>query len=74
MKEANYTAYELEQMADFRKRQSETKRQLNPQLMEEVTLRITIDPKATPGERELRLVTPTGMSNPVFFHVGKLSE
>ena len=74
MKEVKYTEYELAQMADYQKRSSEPKRQLNPQLMEEVTLQITIDPKAALGERELRVITPTGMSNPMFFHVGKLPE
>ena len=74
MAEAKISPYELLQLADYRKREAETKRQLNPQLMEEVTLKITIDPKAAPGERELRVVTQTGMSNPVYFHVGKLTE
>ena len=27
-----------------------------------------------PGERELRIMTPAGASNPLFFHVGTLPE
>jgi hypothetical protein len=35
---------------------------------------ITIDPDAAPGPRELRLVTPRGVSNPLVFHVGQVPE
>ena len=31
-------------------------------------------PDAEPGERELRLATPRGVSNPLVFHVGQLPE
>jgi len=35
---------------------------------------VTIAPDAEPGARELRLVTPRGVSNPMAFHVGQLPE
>jgi hypothetical protein len=35
---------------------------------------ITIAPDAAPGEREIRLVTVRGVSNPLPFHVGQLPE
>ena len=35
---------------------------------------ITVAPDAQPGERELRLGTPRGVSNPLAFHVGQLPE
>jgi len=35
---------------------------------------LTITPNAEPGEREIRLVTPRGVSNPLPFHVGQLAE
>ena len=35
---------------------------------------ITISPEAAPGPRELRLMTPRGISNPLVFHVGQLNE
>jgi hypothetical protein len=37
-------------------------------------LEISIAADATPGRREIRLVTPTGISNPLAFHVGQLPE
>ena len=46
----------------------------NPQLAEDVTLRVVLTPDAEPGERELRLKTALGLSNPVAFHVGRLPE
>ncbi len=35
---------------------------------------VTIAPDAEPGQRELRLVTPRGVSNPLVFQVGQLPE
>jgi hypothetical protein len=46
----------------------------NPAIAETVTVRVTLAPEAEPGERELRLATPTGLSNPLRFCVGQLVE
>jgi len=46
----------------------------NPQLAEDVRLRVVLAPDAEPGERELRLETASGLSNPRVFHVGQLPE
>jgi hypothetical protein len=50
------------------------KRQINPQLAEMVLVEITMDSGAAPGWRELRLVTPAGLTNPLNFHIGNLRE
>lgn len=39
-----------------------------------VFLEVTVAPDAEPGRRELRLVTPRGISNPLVFYVGQLPE
>ena len=39
-----------------------------------VIAEVTIAPNAKPSERELRLGTPRGYSNPLVFHVGQLPE
>ena len=39
-----------------------------------VFIEVTIAPDAEPGERELRIRTPRGVSNPLVFHVGQLPE
>jgi hypothetical protein len=46
----------------------------NPQLAEDVTIRVVLAPDAEPGERELRLKTALGLSNPLAFYVGRLPE
>ena len=49
-------------------------RNTSPVLAETVTLQITMAADAQPGERELRLATPQGLSNPLVFCVGQLPE
>ena len=46
----------------------------NPHLGEDVKLSFVVSPNAEPGPRELRLRTNLGLSNPVVFHVGQMSE
>jgi hypothetical protein len=46
----------------------------NPAIAETVSVRVTLAPNAEPGERELRVATPTGLSNPLRFCVGQLVE
>ncbi|MBN2161982.1 MAG: hypothetical protein JXR25_16625 [Pontiellaceae bacterium] len=50
------------------------KEQFNPQIAERLRLRISIDPNAEAGEREIRIFTPDGLSNPIFFETGVLPE
>ncbi len=50
------------------------KRQLNAQLADVVELELEIDPRAAPGEREIRLATPLGLTNPLRFEVGAYPE
>ena len=37
-------------------------------------VKVTMAPDAEPGEREIRLVTQRGVSNPLVFHVGQVPE
>ena len=50
------------------------RKNLNPAIAETVTLRVMLATNAEPGEREIRLATPTGLSNPLRFWVGQLPE
>ena len=50
------------------------RKRANPALGEFVTLQITVAPNAAPGEREIRLETQAGLSNPRVFCVGQLPE
>ena len=49
-------------------------RQANPAIAETVTLELTIGSDAPSGEREIRLRTASGLSNPITFVVGQLRE
>jgi hypothetical protein len=46
----------------------------NTPIAESVLLEVAIDREAPPGERELRLVTPQGLTNPMCFQVGVVPE
>ncbi len=50
------------------------KQQINRQLSEMVLIEITVDADAIPGDRELRIQTKTGLTNPVIFQIGTLPE
>jgi hypothetical protein len=49
-------------------------RQISPALAEVVTLQVTLAPEAPAGDRELRIGTANGLSNPLRFCVGQLAE
>jgi hypothetical protein len=51
-----------------------SKEQFNPQISDRLRVDITIAKNAPPGERELRVYTPGGLSNPIYFQVGALDE
>ncbi|HUT95480.1 MAG TPA: peptidase [Thermoguttaceae bacterium] len=74
LRELGVTEDDVEAVRKFVAERTDPKRQFNFQIAETVVLQIKIDPKATPGEREMRLITPAGLSNPLRFHVGRLPE
>jgi len=43
-------------------------------IAERLFIELTIDPDATPGDRELRLIAPAGLTNPMCFQVGTVPE
>ena len=71
---AGITENDLKEMEVYRKRDADPKRQPNDQIAEELTLKITIDAKAELGKREMRVLTPGSMSNPIWFQVGQWEE
>lgn len=50
------------------------RRQMNQQIGETVIIDVAIDGTAAPGDREIRLMTPNGLSNPLCFQVGRMVE
>ncbi len=73
-KAANITEVQLREIEKYRERSRDEKRQLNEQLEEELILKVTFTSDAEPGKRELRLLTETAMSNPLWIQVGKYPE
>jgi len=71
-----WTAVDEKLIADIRQKifLCAPKRNQNPAIAETVTLSVTLATNAVPGEREIRLATPTGLSNPLRFWVGQLPE
>ena len=66
LRELGHIAYQL-----FFPRQ---KKQMNAQIDEMALLEVTIGPNAAAGDRELRLETALGLTNPMVFQVGQLPE
>jgi hypothetical protein len=65
----------LKEITEIRKKLAAfDKKRLTPALADTMLVRITIAPNAALGNRELRLATFTGLSNPLVFQVGQLSE
>lgn len=64
---------ELEHLAS-KLRKSRTRQQRNEQIAETVLVDLIIDSSASPGEREIRIATPNGLSNPLRFQIGELPE
>lgn len=64
------------ELMEIKKKLSNPKNQRppNPQLAEDVRLKITIQTNAEPGEYELRLRALTGYSNPMVFQISNLPE
>jgi hypothetical protein len=70
-----WTDREESRLADIRKRLlAFASRASAPALQELVTVELSIAPNATPGPRELRIVTPAGLTPPLKFFVGRLPE
>jgi len=74
VEEQGISKKELAGFDRYRRQRRDPKYQLNPQLSEWVTARITLATDAEPGTRELRLTTKFGMSNPLRFRIGELRE
>jgi hypothetical protein len=70
----NLEAMSLKELQNLTKELFNPKKQQNMQIADTVIIKISIDPKAQPGQRELRLETATGLTNPMYFEVGTLPE
>jgi hypothetical protein len=72
---ATWTADDEKRLGEVRRKMSSgVRRPANPAISELAIVRFTLAPDAEPGRRELRLQTAAGLSNPLAFEVGRLTE
>ena len=72
---AAFPAEDMKKLVEIRDQLAKfVRRPMNPAIAETVRLEVTLAPDAAPGERELRLATPNGLTNPIVFQVGTLPE
>lgn len=70
-----WSAEDEKALADARMKLARAiRRPANAAMGETVRLEMTISRDAAPGQRDLRLVTPTGVTNPLVFCIGLLPE
>ena len=70
-----WTPAERARLAELRRKlATAVVRPVTPAIAEQVTVEVTIAPDAEPGDREIRLVTPNGLTNPLLFAVGQWPE
>ena len=74
LKEAGATEEEIAGYFELRKQRSDPKRQSNAQISEMLTLTVDVAQDAQPGPREVRVLSPSGLSNPLSFCVGRFPE
>jgi len=66
----------LKEIAEIRAKilKNPPNRQGNPAIAETVTVKVMMAADAEPGQREIRLAGPFGLTNPLVFRVGQLPE
>src|SRR6185503_10164610 len=70
-----WTAQDEKSLAEIRKKVAAFQRRTtNPAIGETVVVQVNLGASVEPGARELRMQTPTGLSNPLAFRVGQLPE
>jgi hypothetical protein len=71
-----WTTADEKELADIRNKiiKNPPNRQGNPAIAETAIIQITLATNAEQGDRDLRLGTPAGLSNPLIFRVGQLPE
>lgn len=72
----DWTAADEKMVAEIREKilKNPPNRNATVAIAETVTIKVIVAPDAEAGDREIRLGTPTGLSNPLAFRVGQLPE
>ena len=72
---ATWTAEDEKLLRETRMKMGKSvRRPANPAISELAVVQVSVAPDAEPGQRELRIAAPSGLSNPLAFCVGRLPE
>ncbi|MBI5687047.1 MAG: PPC domain-containing protein [Verrucomicrobia bacterium] len=72
---SSWTSEDDKELDDIRKKIANfVRKPANPAIVETVTVKVSVSADAEPGERELRLRTTLGLTNPLLFCVSQLPE
>jgi hypothetical protein len=74
LRKSEKDAAAAKELLEIRKKLAAFAKRPNPAIAETVTVQVTIQEDAEPGQRELRLTAAAGLSSPLAFHVGQLPE
>ncbi|MHA1114155.1 MAG: hypothetical protein ACTSRY_06580, partial [Alphaproteobacteria bacterium] len=74
LREVGVTEAQYKALMEFNLDRSDPKRQVTPQLDEQVIVKLTIARTAMPGPREIRLVTKRGVSNTIRLRISQFPE
>ncbi|MBM4153923.1 MAG: hypothetical protein FJ221_02695 [Lentisphaerae bacterium] len=74
LRQAGIDEMSMRAFQEYRKKANDPKKQLNPAISETVALTVTVAPGAPLGDREIRLRTSLGLTNPLKFQVGRVAE
>ncbi len=74
LRQAGIDEMNMRAFQEYRRKANDPKKQLNPAISETVVLKITLAPDAGLGDREIRLRTSLGLTNPMKFQVGRVAE
>ncbi len=74
VEEAGITPRQRSAMEEYRRQRNDPRAQANPQIAERITVTLQLASDALPGRRELRLLTPQGLSNPIWFEVTEIPQ
>jgi len=70
-----FSDFEQQRLDDLRDKAEEwARRQYVPSISEKLVLHLSIASDAQPGQRQLRIETPQGITNPMIFSIGELPE
>jgi hypothetical protein len=74
LRQGEGTSEARREIDELRRKIAANNRNVSPAIAEVVTAEVTVAPRAALGDREIRVMTPRGLSTPLVFRIGLLPE